>query len=193
MEKDNIRAEEQEQTRQIGHRLHGLREALDISASEAAEVCGITEEHYLDIENGRRDPSVYILMRMSRRYGVSLDALLYDDEPKMSAYFLTRRGRGIAAERRKDYKYVSLASGFKNRKVDPFIVEINPRPDDSRFTPSSHDGQECNYILEGRMEIMIGGKILTLEQGDSIYFDATRPHCMRALGDEPLKFLCIVI
>lgn len=192
MEKD-LEKEEEAQPRQIGCRLHGLRESLDISAEEAAKVCGITTEHYLSIESGERDPSVYILMRMSRHYGVSLDALLYDDEPKMSAYFLTRCGRGIAAERRKGYKYFSLAQGFKGRKAAPFIVEITPREDGKRFSQNSHDGQEFNFIIEGTMELCIGSKVLTLHRGDSVYFDATKPHCMRALGNEPVRFLCVII
>ena len=34
---------------------------------------------------------------------------------------------------------------------------------------------------------------MTLGEGDSIYFDATQPHCMRALGGRPVKFLVVVI
>ena len=33
--------------KQIGQRLKGLREVLDIPAEEVAEVCGVSLEHYL--------------------------------------------------------------------------------------------------------------------------------------------------
>lgn len=51
----------------------------------------------------------------------------------MSAYFLTRCGTGVSVERTKAYKYESLASGFRGRKVDPFIVTVEPKPEDTLF------------------------------------------------------------
>lgn len=182
-----------EQIKQIGERLKGLREVLDIPADEVAQLCDISLEHYMKIEAGEADPSVYRLSKISKRYGISLDVLLFGEEPRMSSYFLTRKGQGLSVERRKEYKYQSLASGFRGRKVDPFLTQVDPLPDGESFHKNSHEGQEFDYIVEGRMEITIGEKVMTLGEGDSIYFDASQPHCMRAIGDEPVKFLCMVI
>lgn len=181
-----------EPIRQIGERLRGLREVLDIPAEEVAQLCGITLEHYLKIEAGEADPSVYRLSRISKRYGIALDVLLFGEEPRMSSYFLTRKGQGLSVERRKEYKYQSLASGFRGRKADPFLTQVDPLPGNQRHSKNSHDGQEFDYIVEGRMEITIGEKTMELGEGDSIYFDASQPHCMRALGDKPVKFLVVV-
>lgn len=49
--------------KQIGQRLKGLREVLDIPAEEVAEVCGVSLEHYLKMEEGKADPSVYRLSK----------------------------------------------------------------------------------------------------------------------------------
>lgn len=51
------------------------------------------------------DISVSMLQKIARRYGVSLDALMFGEEPKMSSYFLTRAGKGVSIERTKAYKY----------------------------------------------------------------------------------------
>lgn len=58
---------------------------------------------------------------------------------------------------------------------------------------NSHPGQEFNYVLKGRMVIEINGKRLTLEAGDSIYFDSSKPHGMLALDGEKVSFLAIII
>ena len=42
------------------------------------------------------------------------------------------------------------------------------------------------------MEITIGNKVMELGPGDSIFFDASQPHCMRALDGRPVKFLVVV-
>ena len=73
------------------------------------------------------------------------------------------------------------------------MTQVDPLPGDRKYSKNSHDGQEFNYIVEGRMEITIGDKVMELGEGDSIYFDATQPHCMRALGGRPVKFLVVVI
>ena len=57
---------------------------------------------------------------------------------------------------------------------------------------NSHDGQEFNLVLKGTLLLSIGGKELTLNPGDSIYFDSTQPHGMRALNGEPARFLAII-
>lgn len=179
--------------KQIGERLKGLREVLDIPVEEIASVAGTSIEHYLKMEAGQADPSVYRLTRISKRYGIALDVLLFGEEPRMKGYFLTRKGQGLTVDRRQDYKYQSLGAGFRGRKVDPFLVQVDPLPDDKNHSKNSHDGQEFDLVIEGQLEITISDKVMILNPGDSIYFDATNQHCMRAIGDKPTKFLCVVI
>ena len=182
----------EEQIKQIGERLRGLRDVLDIPAKDIARLCDISEEQYLKMESGEGELSVSNLQKISKQYGISLDVLLFGEEPHMRSYFLTRKGRGLSVERRKAYKYQSLASGFRERKADPFIVTVEPKSEDTPKDMNTHPGQEFNMILEGDMELTIGKKVLTLHEGDSIIFDSTQPHGMRTLGDEPCRFLAII-
>ncbi len=117
---------------------------------------------------------------------------MFGEEPHMRSYFLTRKGQGQHVERRKAYNYESLASGFQGRKAEPFIVTVEPKPADAPQEMNSHPGQEFNMVLEGSMDLSIGNKVLTLDEGDSIYFDATQPHGMRPVGNQKVKFLAII-
>jgi len=110
-----------EQIQQIAERLAGLRDALEITPEEMAKVCNLTTEQYLLLESGTVDISVSVLHQISQAYGVELTTLMFGDEPKMSTYFITRNGKGVAVERTKAYKYQSLAAGFVGRKADPFL------------------------------------------------------------------------
>ena len=182
-----------EQIRQIGERLQGLRDALDLSIEEMASDCQISVEQYQAIELGESDISVSTLQRIARRFEIPLDVLMFGEEPKMSAYFLTRKGTGISVERTKAYKYESLASGFRNRKTDPFIVTVEPKPEDTPMYYNTHSGQEFNLVIEGRLLLSINGKELVLNPGDSLYFDSSLPHGMKALDGKTVKFLAIVM
>jgi quercetin dioxygenase-like cupin family protein/DNA-binding XRE family transcriptional regulator len=182
-----------EEIKQIAERLKGLRDVLEISIEEMAEVCKISPEEYIKLESGTVDISVSILHNISQVYGVELTTLMFGDEPKMSAYFITRKGKGVSVERTKAYKYQSLAAGFSKRKADPFMVTVHPKPDGEPMYLNSHAGQEYNYVISGRMLIQINGKDLILEEGDSIYFNSELPHGMKALGDREVKFLAVIL
>lgn len=186
---------EEEAIKQIGNRLKGLREALNISVEEIAQLCGITPDEYQHMENGTETGYLHVssLQKIASHYGVSVDELLFGEEPHMNRYFITRRGKGQTVERQKAYKYQSLASGFRGRKADPFVVVIDPKPDDAPVSRSSHHGQEFDIVFKGKLELTLGNKNLILEEGDSIYFDSTLPHSLRALEDKPVTMLAIIL
>ena len=101
-----------EQIRQIAERLRGLRDVLELTADDIARDCDISAEEYRLAETGEFDISVSMLQKIARHYGISLDALMFGQEPKMSSYFLTRAGKGTSIERTKAYKIPIAGSRF---------------------------------------------------------------------------------
>jgi quercetin dioxygenase-like cupin family protein len=96
-------------------------------------------------------------------------------------------------ERTRAYKYQALASGFIGRKADPFVVTVEPDAEEKPIHLNSHSGQELNYVLEGKLLLSVDGHEMILNQGDSLYFDATLPHGMKALEGKPVKFLAVIL
>ena len=182
-----------EQIKQIAERLTGLREALEITPEEMANVCSLSTEDYLRLETGMVDISVSLLHQIAQTYGIELTALMFGNEPKMSSYYVTRKGKGEAVERTKAYKYQSLAAGFSKRQADPFMVTVSPKTDDEPVYLNSHAGQEYNYVISGRLLLQINGKDFILETGDSIYFNSKLPHGMKALDSQDVCFLAVII
>ncbi len=168
-----------------------LREDLEITTEKMAEVCSVAPAEYSAYESGEKDIPVSILHCISQYCGVEMTSLLFGEDPHMRTYCLTRKGKGTAMERTKAYKYQSLAAGFIDRKGDPFVVTVEPN--DAPIHLNSHPGQEFNMVLEGSMLISINGKELTLEEGDSIYFDSNKLHGMKALNNKTVKFLAIIL
>lgn len=184
-----------DQLKQVAKRLHGLRDALELSVADMAAGCDITPETLMEYESGTVDIPVSFLHRLAATYGVELTALLFGEEPKMSSYYITRNGKGVKVERTAAYSYQDLAAGFRDRKINPFMVTISPNATaaGSRHVPNTHPGQEFNYIVEGELEITVGSKQTVLRVGDSILFDSTLPHSLRAVGDKPAKMIAIIL
>ncbi len=180
-----------DEIKQIAQRLCGLRDTLELSQDELSAECGISFDEYKQAESGQSDISISMLQKIARQYDIALDALMFGEEPKMSSYFLTRAGKGTSIERTKAYKYQALAAGFMHRDADPFIVTVEPT--DAPMHYNSHEGQEFNYILEGRMMLSINGKELILNEGDSLYFNSKLPHGMKALDGKNVRFLAVIM
>lgn len=182
-----------EEIKQIAQRLHGLREVMGVTDEEMATVCKCSVEEYRLLETGNHDISVCTLQRVSHAYHIPLDTLMFGEEPKMSSYYLTRYGKGVSIERRKAYKYQSLAAGFKDRKMDPYIVTVEPKDDAVPVSLNTHEGQEFNAVISGRMQLTIDHKVLVLNPGDSIYFKGSLPHGMKALDGKKVQFFAVIV
>lgn len=179
--------------KQIGERIKGLRDAIDLSPREMARRLEVGEEEYLLYESGKRDISISFLQRIEREFNVDLATLMFGTEPRMNSYFITRKDKGVSVERVSAYKYQSLTAGFSHNIAEVFVVTVEPKPAEENVFENIHPGQEFNMVIEGSMMLHINGKNLILHEGDSIYFDSSLPHGMKSLNDKPVKFLAVIL
>ena len=181
------------QIRQIAERIKELREISGISIETLAREFGISAGTYADYESGNVDIPVSFLYEVANKFKVELTAILTGEGPRLHTYSLVRDGKGVGVERRKQYKYQSLAYNFAHKKSEPFLVSVEPEAEDTPVHYNSHPGQEFNYVLEGTLKIYIGDRELILNPGDSFYFDSGINHGMKALNGKPARFLAIIV
>ena len=182
-----------EQIKQIAERIKEIREISGISAETLAIRLGLTKDLYLKYESGNSDIPVGIIFKIAELFNVELSVMLGGDNPKLHIYGVVRNGKGLKLERRQQYRYESLAYNFIHKKAEPFMVTIDPLPDGASPEFNSHPGQEFNYVIKGTMMTIIDGHEITLNEGDSIYFDSGYKHAMKALNNEQVRFLAIVL
>lgn len=180
------------QIQQIAERLKGLRDALKLSEADCAQACGISAALYQQYESGESDIPVSFLYRFSSVYQIELTTLLTGDVPHMRGYSVTRQGTGSVVERRKEYRYQALNESFIHKKAQPFVVTVDANPDYDAGVGYQHEGQEFNLVLSGKLQLVLNEKALILNEGDSIWFDSSLPHRMRALEGKEARFLAMI-
>jgi len=183
----------QERIKEVAARIKELRAILEIDSEEMSDHLRISKEKYLRYENGEEDIPASLLYEISRKLGVEMSILLTGETPRMHYFSVTRKGQGVSVERRKQYKYQSLASNFINKKAEPFIVTVDPKPKGTPVHTNAHPGQEFNLVLEGSLKLIIKDHEISLEEGDSIYFDSSCDHAMVALNNKQARFLAIIM
>ncbi len=176
-------------------RLKGLRLELGISSAEMAQVSGVTEPEYLQIENGVSDVSFTFLFKCANRLGVDLSSIVMGEEPRLTSYTLSRAGDGMPIKRREGFEYTHIAYLLKDRLAEPFIVtaKYSKTLENAPVALASHGGQELNYVLEGILKVQIDDHIEVLKPGDSLFYDGHKKHGMVALGGVDCKFMSVVV
>jgi len=181
--------------KEIAARIRELREISGISTEEMANRTGVSLEEYLLCEEGKRDLSIAFLYRCVLILGVDMSDLLEGHSPKLRSYALTRKGEGQRIEEAHNMVGYNLASGFRNRIALPLYMELAYRPggefEDIELV--THEGQECDIVIRGRMRIQIGSKTEILNPGDCIYYDSSVPHGMIAVDGQDCAFYAIVL
>jgi len=181
-----------DQIQLIASRIKELREISGISAESFASELQVDVKLLHSYESGATDIPVGFLYKIAHRFNMELSALLRGDQPKLHVYSVVRKGKGLNVDRRKQYTYENLAWNFIHKKVEPFIVTVAPYQENRTPEFNSHPGQEFNYVLEGTLMVIVDGHEITLNEGDSIYFDSGYQHAMKALNNQPTRFLAVV-
>lgn len=183
------------QINEIAFRIRSLREDLGISQEEMAISIGISTQDYIAAEEGPADYSFSFLYHAAEKLGVDMIDLLTGEGPHLSGYSLIRKGDGLAIKRRESFEYLHLAPAFKDKLAEPFYVTAPyiEEEQDAPITLSSHEGQELNYIVKGKLRFAYENHVEDLNPGDTIFYDSSRPHGMIAIGGEACEFLAIVL
>jgi len=82
---------------------------------------------------------------------------------------------------------ISDKDGAKNFAMR--LVEISPGGN----TPwHQHDWEHENFVLEGEGALKIEGGLKKFKPGDVLFVEPMEKHQFQNLGDEILKFLCLI-
>ena len=181
----------EEQLRLIALRIRDLRDIAGLTTAQVAAKTGISPDEYEAYETGTRDFSFSHLFNIAEALGVDISDLLTGESPKLHGYVLTRAGQGLKFNRREQYVYHHLAYNFRDKLAEPFIVTVRDEPGTVKQA-HSHEGQEFDYVLQGKLRINLGGNDLYLQEGDSIYYNSALPHVMYSVEGD-CRFIAVVV
>ncbi|RPJ41038.1 MAG: cupin domain-containing protein, partial [Deltaproteobacteria bacterium] len=74
-----------------------------------------------------------------------------------------------------------LAYPKADKHMEPFHVQFEVKNKED-LVSLTHKGEEFLYVLEGQLEFTYEGETISLDPGDSLYFDSSAPHAFRAVG-----------
>lgn len=163
---------------QIGATIREIRKRKNITITQICEETGLSKGFMSNIENDKTAPSIATLETIADYLNVPL------------AYFLLKKEERVRVVRKNERKIslfgkdqIKIEHLTNDGPMQMSIIELPPGfPREE--VPNAHEGEECHFILRGKVLAKQGEDEVILEEGDTFYWKACVPHLVRNIGEE---------
>ncbi|WP_026954526.1 helix-turn-helix domain-containing protein [Algoriphagus vanfongensis] len=178
----------------IGGKIKDLRKSQDLKLGELSDISGISIAMLSKIENGRVYPTIPTLIQVLNSLKADLNEFFADlnQEEEFPGYLLYKKSdyKSIKKEEESigfDYQMVM------NRKMEKSSMEISllTISPGAQREPVSTNGFEFLYLIKGNLSYTLGDSTLSLEEGDSLFFNGEIPHVPVNHSDTDVMLLVI--
>ena len=170
-------------------RLKLLRKQKSWSLEALAERAELTKSYLSKVERGLSVPSIAVAIKLAKALGVNVEQLIAEEDPA-GGITVTRAGDRTSLGNEAPPGVQGIAAGVANKRMLPFVLQPPREFVTSAF--KEHEGEELLFVHKGRIEVAFPTETVTLEAGDSVYFNALVPHKVRSVGATQAEVLVVV-
>jgi quercetin dioxygenase-like cupin family protein len=178
-------AKKPDKTVSLGQKIKQARLKKNLTLEVLANQTGFSLDYLKELEAGKAIPPVGTLLQIGR--ALDIDSAQFWKEQKNQ---LSKRVKAYT-KRTENYAYTTLTPGAENKHLKAFKVAIDPLTE-HKGVEYQHEGEEFDYVLEGKVEITVGDHINRLSEGDCLHFNSGIRHKLRNIGDAPAVLLVTI-
>ena len=170
---------------ELGKKIKRMRNQKGLTQEELADRCELTKGYISQLENDLNSPSIATLTDILVALGSSLSEFFQEETEEKVVFskeeFIEKDSEGIL--------WHWLIPNAQKNMLEPVLVELMEGVSTARDIP--HEGEEFGYVLEGKIEIVLGGKRYNCKKGEAFYYPAEKPHCIVNRAKSKSKFLWV--
>jgi len=193
MKISNDQGAEKIQPVKLGQRLKEIRKSFGLTLEEVSRKTGLARSTLSKIENEQISPTFQAMQKLT--IGLQIDLPQLFAPPKQVSATgrrdITRNEEG-KAHPTSTYEHELLATQLTNKKMMPFKSRVRARDFADYSDWIRHDGDEFLLVLSG--EITFFSEFyepVTLNEGDSVYYDANMGHMLISCSEEDALILWV--
>jgi transcriptional regulator with XRE-family HTH domain len=173
-------------TMDVGAHLKSVRQMYGLSQRELAKRAGVTNGLISLIEQNRVSPSVSSLKKVLDGIPMALaDFFTLDLGGSLPVFF----SRAELADVGSGAVQLRLVGGRLGKRNMSILHERYAANADTGEKMLTHAGEEGGVIVQGKIELTVGGESRVLGPGDAYYFKSSIPHRFRNLGREECEIV----
>jgi transcriptional regulator with XRE-family HTH domain len=171
---------------EIGRRLRDIRTRMKLSQRQLARQSGVANATISQIEAGKLNPTVSMLKRVLDGIPVNLSEFFGDEfESGEQVFFRAEELTEIADG---DVSFMQVGANLRNKSLQMIKECYQPGAGTGRHA-ITHDGEECGFILSGRLQVSVGEQTTILRAGEAYYFKSDQPHHFHNPGNEACELI----
>ncbi|MBZ4650359.1 MAG: hypothetical protein PWQ83_1765 [Thermosipho sp. (in: thermotogales)] len=174
----------------LGKKIKTLRIARGYTQEELADRCDLSRSFISQLENDQVSPSIDTLERILRVLGSDLKTFFSTDKRQEKIVFKASERVPMYLDEYGIKGYI-LMDNIEDKSIDPKLIELAPGAETEEEDP--HEGDEFGYVISGKLELILDGKVYKVNQGDCFYYCSDRKHKIRNPYEKSVKFLWIDI
>ncbi|HKI48410.1 MAG TPA: cupin domain-containing protein [Desulfobacteria bacterium] len=170
----------------IGKRLMKLRKEKKLTLKHLANETGLNPRFISKVEKAEVMPPVSVILQLSRALEVDSSLLLREEKKRAGE----KKAEGYQ-KRTEDYSYETLTPEARHKHLKAFKVLIDPKSE-HKPVGYQHLGEEFQYVIKGKIEVMVGENKNILGPGDSLHFNSSIVHKLKNISSEEAELLVVL-
>jgi transcriptional regulator with XRE-family HTH domain len=157
----------------IGTRIKSLRIERGLTLAGLGEKSTLSTSYLSQIERDKSMPSIGTLAVIAQVLDVA-PRFFFENETEL--VFMVDSNVDAPGEQAAGRpRHRRLSPGADGNKLGVSRVSVEPLGSSGPLPTFA--GEELLFVLDGRLEIVVGGESHSLGEGDSIHYDTEMPHC----------------
>jgi transcriptional regulator with XRE-family HTH domain len=166
-----------EMTEAIAKKIKEIRLKQGVTLSDLSKRTVLSKGLLSKIENGRTIPSLPVFMNLAKALNTNPKDFFEENSFLGGKHYLHLKQSEYTSAKKEarpgfDYHFI-FSQMLSSCRMQTYLLTIKPK---SASKTTITDGYEFKFILHGRCDYHIGDDVIKLEEGDSLYFDASIPH-----------------
>lgn len=161
----------------VGVRIREARKTRGRTLDELSLETGLSKGLLSKIENFRAIPSLPVLAQIAHSLSIDMAELVKGigiDNSKPYIFVKASERTEVERDNAEGFIYQPLTvKSAGNSVIETFVLTLKP---DAKRSMVSTEGDEFIYILDGKIDFIIGEERIRMNQGDALYFDGRIPH-----------------
>ena len=174
----------------IGKKIQTYRTMSKLSIRELSSRSGITPSMLSQIERDLANPSINTLKMIAYALDVPVYKFFQTDEQSVKYVVRSNERKTLGLREVNDLSFDLLTPTIRGNIE--FCIMYVPYKHASSDTGLVHDAEEVNYVLEGQIDLIMGGTRYSLEKGDSVYIPANTIHKWENLHPETAQIILAI-
>lgn len=162
----------------LGNKFRSLRKEKRLTLKDVSRDTGLSVSFLSKLETDKANASLGTFKLLSDYF--DKPSTYFFEEIETPYGVVVRKGQGRKLRSPQTGFILELLAYDPNTKIEPLLTTLDPGMKSAHLY--SHDGEEFNYIIKGKLKYFLGEEVFILEEGDSIYHRSTIQHGFENIG-----------